>query len=534
MIRAFLKTLLATTFIFAITQFPANATTDSIHVTLSGAQEVPANTSTGTGTLLGAYNDSSNVLKYTVTFSGLSTNTIAAHFHAPGPPGVIAPVVFPATNFPTGVTSGTYTDSITLSAGQEDTLKMGLFYFNIHTTALTGGEIRAQIFLQDPSFVVPDVHCPADTTVSNTAGLCSASVAFTAVDTTGKPTSTLYYRIGNTAITSPFVFPVGVTKVTVIALNGAGIDSCAFNVTVRDTQPPVITCPANITQRNDSGQCGAIVKFAATATDNCSGTTVTYDHAPGSFFDVGTTTVTATATDSSGNTALCTFTVTVNDVEPPVIHDFAASPRSLWPPNHKMKNVTLNYTTTDNCPGTINCVLSVTVNQPDNGHGDGNTSHDWMVIDDHHVQLRAERSGNDKGGRVYTTTVGCTDQHGNTATTSTTISVPHSMSIIKPPPPKGHHSTIAVLSEEDPDKITIVQVFPNPSRNYFTLDIETMNNTDKISIRVIDIAGRVVEARENLLGSQALRIGNNLRSGLYFVQIRQGDNVEQLKLLKQE
>jgi CHRD domain-containing protein/HYR domain-containing protein/type IX secretion system substrate protein len=532
MIRALLKTLLATCSIFAIIVNRANATTDSIHVTLTGAQEVPANSSAGTGTLLGTYNDSSNVLKYTVTFSGLSANTIAAHFHEPGPPGVIAPVVFPATNFPTGVTSGTYTDSITLSAGQEDTLKMGLFYFNIHTTAHPGGEIRAQIFLQDASFVVPDVHCPADTIVSNTTGLCSASVAFAAIDTTGKPTSTLFYRIGTTAITSPFVFPVGVTKVTVIALNGAGLDSCSFNVTVRDTQPPVITCPANITQNNDPGKCGAIVTFAATATDNCSKATVTYDHNPGTFFDVGTTTVTATATDSSGNASHCTFTVTVNDVEPPVIHDLTATPRLLWPPNHKMKTVTINYTATDNCPGPINCTLSVTSNQPDNGHGDGNTKNDWMVVDDHHIQVRAERSGNGKSGRIYTTTVGCTDQHGNTAHASTTIAVPHSMVDITKG--HGHHINMAVLNEEDPEKVTVVQVYPNPSRNYFTLDIQTMNNTDRISIRIIDITGRVVEARENLLGSQALRIGNNLRAGMYFVQIKQGDNVEQLKLLKQE
>ena len=342
----------------------------------------------------------------------------------------------------------------------------------------------------------------------------------------------MYYRIGATAITSPFVFPVGVTKVKVIALNGAGVDSCSFNVTVRDTQPPVITCPANITQNNDPGKCGAIVTFAATATDNCSKTTVTYDHNPGTFFDVGTTTVAATATDSSGNTAHCTFTVTVKDVEPPVIHDLGATPGTLWPPNHKMKNVSINYTTTDNCPGPINCVLSVTSSQSNNGHGDGNTNNDWLVIDDHHVQLRAERSGNGKSGRIYTTTVGCTDQHGNTATATTTVSVPHSMvDLMKG---HGHHINMAVLNEEDPDRITVVQVFPNPSRNYFTVDIETMNNTDKISIRVIDIAGRVVETKDNLFGSQALRIGNNLRAGLYFVQIRQGDNVEQLKLLKQE
>jgi len=533
MIRAFLKTPLAIIFIFAVIHFPANATTDSIHVTLSGAQEVPANTSTGTGTLLGTYNDSSNVLKYTVTFSGLSANTTAAHFHFPGPPGISAPVVFPATNFPTGVTSGTYTDSIVLSSGQEDTLKLGLWYFNIHTTAFPGGEIRAQIFLQDAAFVVPHIHCPADTTVSNTAGLCSASVAFAAIDSTGKPASGLFYRIGNTAITSPFVFPVGVTRVISTALNAAGSDSCSFTVTVRDTQPPVITCPANITQPNDPGKCGAIVTFAATATDNCSQTTVTYDHAPGNFFDVGVTTVTATATDSSGNKSTCSFTITVNDVEPPVIHDLASSPRFLWPPNHKMKTITINYTTTDNCPGPITCVLTVASNQPDNGHGDGNTTHDWVVIDDHHVQLRGERSGKDKNGRIYTTTVGCTDQHGNTATATTTISVPHSIVDIKNPN-HGNHTTIAVLNEEDPDNSTMVQVYPNPSRSYFTVNVQTGSSADKILIRVIDISGRVVEVKNNLIGDQVVTVGNNLKAGLYVIDIRQGNNSKQIKVLKQE
>jgi hypothetical protein len=536
MIRAFLKTPLAIIFLLAIIQITANATTFPINVTLSGAQEVPPNSSTGTATLIGTYNDSSNVLKYTVTFSGLSSNTTAAHFHAPAPPGISAPVVVPAVGFPTGVTSGTYTDSIVLSSGAEDTLKMGLWYFNIHTTNFPAGELRAQIFLQSASFVLPHVHCPADTTVSNTAGLCSASVAFSATDTTGKPASTLFYRIGNKVITSPFVFPVGVTTVLVTSVNAAGVDSCHFTVAVRDTQPPVITCPANITKPNDPGLCGATVTFAATATDNCSThVTLSYDHAPGSFFDVGVTTVTATATDSSGNKSTCSFTITVNDVEPPVIHDLSASTRTLWPPNHKLKDVTINYTTTDNCPGPITCHLTVTSNEPDNGHGDGNTTHDWVVIDDHHIQVRAERSGNGSG-RIYTTTVGCTDQHGNTASATTTISTPHSVVDIKSPGhgDHGNHTNIAVLNEEDPDRSTLVQVFPNPSRNYFTINIATGNTTDKILIRVMDIAGRVLEVKNNLVGDQAVTIGNNLKAGLYFVEIRQGGDAKQFKLLKEQ
>ena len=61
------------------------------------------------------------------------------------------------------------------------------------------------------------------------------------------------------------------------------------------------------------------MNFAATATDNCAGTVVTYSQNPGSLFAVGTTTVTATATDASNNVSTCTFTVTVNDTELPTI-----------------------------------------------------------------------------------------------------------------------------------------------------------------------------------------------------------------------
>ena len=153
---------------------------------------------------------------------------------------------------------------------------------------------------------------------------------FAADTNTAVPTAALFYRIGNTAITSPRVFPVGTTTVIATALNGAGYDSCSFKVIVEDTEPPVITCPANITQANDPGQCGAVINYTVTATDNCtSSVTVTVQPASGTFFPVGITTVNATATDASGNTSTCSFTVTVNDVEPPVIHDLFVTPPVL-------------------------------------------------------------------------------------------------------------------------------------------------------------------------------------------------------------
>ena len=534
---------------FIIIHLSVSATVFPISVTFSGLQETPANASVGTGTFVGTYNDATDSLIYTITFSGISANVTAAHFHA-APPGIAAGVLIGPGGFPTGVLSGSFSDTLVLTASQEDSLKRGLFYFNIHTTAFPAGEIRAQIFLQSASFIVPDITCPADTSVNNDAGLCSASVSFGAVAHAGTPAPVFYYRIGNTAITSPYVFPRGTSIVIATVLNSAGYDSCSFIVTVVDAQAPVITCPANITRVNDSGQCGAVVNYTVTATDNCAGLTVTVQPASGSFFPVGVTTVNAKATDAAGNTAICSFTVTVNDVEPPVIHDLVITPQILWPPNHNMKNVNLNYTSTDNCPGPISCQITVTSNESENGTGDGDAAPDWEILNYHHLKLRAERAGNGNG-RIYTVKISCTDQYGNTGTGTRVVIVPKNMSskdirlLVFDNWSQGHGhghrveeesasgKNIVTLNEQDPENSTFIRVYPNPSTSYFTMNIETFDNKEKISIRLIDVAGRIIETRNDLSGSQVVRIGNNLKAGLYIAEIRQGNSTRQIKLLKQ-
>jgi hypothetical protein len=84
-------------------------------------------------------------------------------------------------------------------------------------------------------------------------------------------------------------------------------------VRVNDNQNPTIACPANIAaNENPVGSGGAQVNFTTpTPADNCSGATAVCAPASGSTFPVGTTTVTCTATDASGNTAQCSFTVMV-------------------------------------------------------------------------------------------------------------------------------------------------------------------------------------------------------------------------------
>jgi uncharacterized repeat protein (TIGR01451 family) len=128
--------------------------------------------------------------------------------------------------------------------------------------------------------------------------------------------------------------------------------------------------------------------------------------------------------DVPGNNSK-TATTTV-DPTPPTVSAVTADPSSLWPKNHKLRDVTINYSATDSCGG-VNCqITNVTSNQPVNGTGDGDTSPDWVIVDEHHVQLRAESAGG-ADGRIYTITVTCTDAAGNSTTKTVEVHVGHNI-----------------------------------------------------------------------------------------------------------
>ncbi|MCA1636319.1 MAG: PxKF domain-containing protein [Acidobacteria bacterium] len=109
----------------------------------------------------------------------------------------------------------------------------------------------------------------------------------------------------------------GTYTITYTASDDSGNAAAPITRTVNvvDTTPPVMSCPANIVVSlplNSTATSMAVSYAAATATDSCGGTLpVTYSTASGSVFNVGTMSVTASATDAAGNTASCTFTVTV-------------------------------------------------------------------------------------------------------------------------------------------------------------------------------------------------------------------------------
>jgi CHRD domain-containing protein/PEP-CTERM motif-containing protein len=155
--------------LIAAEQLPASIV--NFDFVLSGASEIPGNSSSGTGTGLVTIDDVANTMEVQVTFAGLTGTTTASHIHCCGAFGTnlgVATQLPLFTGFPTGVTSGTYDHTFDLTqsstynpafvsaaapgggggtvAGAEASLiaglKAGTAYLNIHTTAFPGGEIR--------------------------------------------------------------------------------------------------------------------------------------------------------------------------------------------------------------------------------------------------------------------------------------------------------------------------------------------------------------------------------------------------------
>ncbi|MDB4678451.1 HYR domain-containing protein, partial [bacterium] len=167
----------------------------------------------------------------------------------------------------------------------------------------------------------PTIICPANISVNSTAGVCGATVSYAAVTSSDNcPGQTVSTFSGGA---SGSTFPIGTSTVVLRATDASSNTAqCSFTVTVTDNENPVLSCPSNITQANDPGDCFAAVTWIpATATDNCTAGTPSQSSGlnSGADFPVGTSTVVYTASDNNSNIGTCQFTVTVTDSEDPEI-----------------------------------------------------------------------------------------------------------------------------------------------------------------------------------------------------------------------
>lgn len=161
----------------------------------------------------------------------------------------------------------------------------------------------------------PEISCISDTVITTDSGACTVQfqIVLDASDNCGPIEYSSEPPLGT-------ILEPGETTILCLAKDEFdNVDSCRFNLSVVDIEPPRIICPADITVGNDSGLCGAYVEFSPTAEDNCPGVTYYTSPESGSLFELGVTVVTAVAIDAAGNRETGQFQITIIDSFPPEI-----------------------------------------------------------------------------------------------------------------------------------------------------------------------------------------------------------------------
>lgn len=205
--------------------------------------------------------------------------------------------------------------------------------FEIGTTTVTfeaideyGNSDRCTITVTVNDTQSPTIQNPTDLIVNTDSNSCTAAVTYNLPNASDNCDSVRIVKLSGPA--NGANFPLGVTTLTFVAIDSAGnrSDTVDLQVTVNDTELPLITCPASITQVNDLGLCAASVNYVdptLSASDNCTIDTTFLSSDPlfqsDSLFPVGTTSLSYSVVDESGNDSTCSFSITVVDSEPPVI-----------------------------------------------------------------------------------------------------------------------------------------------------------------------------------------------------------------------
>ena len=170
---------------------------------------------------------------------------------------------------------------------------------------------------------LPTIACQSDITLNNLPGFCGRSVNYAVPAFADNCGVASFTQTDGSGYVAGDLFPIGTTyqEFTVVDNSGNSF-TCGFNITIVDNELPVLAnCPADMVAFiNEAGQCEKVVTWQnPTASDNCPGVDLTQDYFSGSSFPIGTTVVTYNVSDNSGNTATCSFSVTVVDQANPIV-----------------------------------------------------------------------------------------------------------------------------------------------------------------------------------------------------------------------
>jgi hypothetical protein len=231
----------------------------------------------------------------TLTLNGDSPLTVECHA-AFTDPGVIA----------TDTCAGDLTSAVQVS-GTVDPNTVGTYTLTYTVSDASGNDATVTRTVNVVDTTAPVISINGNSTVTVECHTPYTDAGATANDACGG--SVPVNSSGSVDVDTP-----GTYTITYTATDGTNAGTATRTVNVVDTIAPTIDCPADIVVNlpANSAATSVPVSFNVTASDSCGTATVSTSHASGANFPVGTTTVTATATDPSGNTSTCTFDVTVH------------------------------------------------------------------------------------------------------------------------------------------------------------------------------------------------------------------------------
>ena len=272
-------------------------------------------------------------------------------------------------------------DGVTIAGPSAGVYPLGTTTLTYTATDSSSNSVSCQTTITVVDTTPPSITCPAPITTEATssAGAVVAPGAATASDIASVVTVA--------GPSGAATYPLGTTTLTYVATDQSGnTSSCSSSVTVVDTTPPSITCPAPITAEATSFAGASVNPGAAVASDTAGPVTISGPSA--GTYPLGTTTLTYTATDQSGNTSSCNSSITVVDTTPPSITCPApitveatflsgafvtpgtatasdiAGPVTITGPaagTYPLGTTTITYTATDQSGNTSSCNSSITV-----------------------------------------------------------------------------------------------------------------------------------------------------------------------------
>lgn len=205
-------------------------------------------------------------------------------------------------------------------------------------------------------------------------------------------------------------------QLDIVIVNSSKEPAITFGGQPSDTTAPVITPTVNGMQSGGWYTSDVTVSWtvddpeSAETSSGCDTQTVTTD--------TSETTFTCSATSLGGSNSV---SVTIKrDTTGPSIVSATANPSVLWPPNNKMRAVTVSVDASDAGSGLASCTITGVTDS------EGTSQHepDAEITGALTLNLRAERRGNGSG-RSYGVQIACTDGAGNSSTAAATVAVPH-------------------------------------------------------------------------------------------------------------